>query len=83
MDMQNPDYDPNAFIDWLIKDVYKVKNDAALAHRLEMSPVQISKIRHRRYGIGALMLVCVHEDTGMHVRDIKARMYRKPVAMAA
>lgn len=27
--LENPKYDPQAFIGWLISDVFKVRNDAA------------------------------------------------------
>jgi hypothetical protein len=83
MNLQDPNYDPNGFIDWLIADVYKVKNDAALAHKIGISPVVISKIRHRKLVVGASMLIDIHEDTGMRVRDIKARMYRSGVDIDA
>jgi hypothetical protein len=76
MDLNNKDYDPHSFIDWLINDIYKVKNDAALAAKLEMSPVQISKIRHRVFPVGCNMLIAIHEDTGMRTLDIKKRMSR-------
>lgn len=80
MDLQSQDYDPNGFIDWLVKDVYKVKNDAALSRAIGCAPPVISKIRHRVLPMPLGMLVVVHEFSGIKTLDIKARMYRSAVA---
>jgi hypothetical protein len=80
MNLQDENYDPNGFIDWL-REVYKVKSDALLAIRIGISPVAISRIRHRYYGVGAAILIDIHEYTGMRTLDIKARMF-KPSADA-
>lgn len=77
MDLQNPKYDPNAFIDWLITDVYQVKNDSALSQAMGIAPPVLSKIRHRKLAVGCSMLVKIHEKSGMCTQDIKARMFRQ------
>lgn len=76
MDLQNENYDPIAFIGWLVRDVYHVKTDAQLAQRLEVAPSHISKIRSRKMRVPSSMLVVIHEDTGLHVRDLRARMWK-------
>jgi hypothetical protein len=78
----DPTYDPNSFTDWAC-DILECKNDAALARKLDMSPVILSKIRHRKIGPTAPMLIALHEETGLHIRDIKARMFREPLREAA
>jgi hypothetical protein len=82
MNLQRSDYDPDAFIDWLVRDIYDVKNDRALARKLEMTQSVISKIRHRKIPVGDSILIAVHEYSGMRTMDIKKRMFRKLVAPA-
>lgn len=83
IDLQDSNYDPNAFIDWLIDDIYDANNDAALARAIGCSPVVISKIRHRRLAVPLGMLVVIHEFSGMRTLDIKARMFRQSVLAQA
>jgi len=63
-------YDPNRLIDYLIERL-NLKNDAALSRVLEVAPPVISKIRHRRLPVGASMLIRMHEETGMTVRELR------------
>lgn len=55
-----------------LKAQFNLKNDAALARFLEMSPGQVSKVRHGRLPFGAEMILNVHEITDMPIKDIKA-----------
>lgn len=75
IDLQDTNYDPNGFIDWL-HQVYNVRNDAQLARKMEMNPPQISKIRHRKLPVTAGMLIDVHEETGLPIMEIRKRMVR-------
>lgn len=49
-----------------------LKNDAALARFLEVSPVIISKIRHGRLAVGPSLIIRIHEATDMPVALIKS-----------
>lgn len=45
--------------------------DVALSTFLGISPPVISKIRHCRAGVGASLIIRIHEVTAMPVREIK------------
>lgn len=49
-----------------------LKNDAALARFLEISPVIVSKIRHGRLSVGPSLIIRIHEATDMPVALIKS-----------
>ena len=66
-------YDPDTLLDAL-RDKLKLKNDAALARVLGMAPPVISKIRHRKLAIGATILVRMHEESGLSVKDLRRLM---------
>lgn len=66
-------YDPNRLLDALIERL-NLKNDAALSRVLEVAPPVISKIRHRRLPVGASILIRMHEETGMSVRELRDLM---------
>lgn len=66
-------YDPNRLIDALL-DRLRLKNDAALCRVLDISPPIISKIRHGRLPVGASILIRMHEETGLHVRQLRELM---------
>lgn len=67
------DYDANRLLDALIEKMH-LKNDAALSRLLEVAPPVISKIRHRRLPVGASMLIRMHEETGLAVRELRDLM---------
>lgn len=60
----------NKLLDALI-DKIGLKNDAALARALSVSPPVISKLRHATLPIGGTLLVAVHEASGMSIREMK------------
>ncbi|MBD8531532.1 MULTISPECIES: hypothetical protein [unclassified Massilia] len=66
-------YDPNVLIDTLLSTL-KLKNDAALSRALEVAPPVISKIRHRHLPVGASMLIRMHEESGMSIKELRALM---------
>lgn len=68
-----PPYDPNRLFDAVI-DRLQLKNDAALCRVLEIQPPVISKIRHGRLPVGASILIRLHEETGLHVRELRNLM---------
>lgn len=66
-------YDPNKLFDTLIKQL-GLKNDAALARLLEVSPPVISKVRHRNLPVGATLLIRMHEISELSIKDLRSLM---------
>jgi hypothetical protein len=71
VDMAAPSYDPDRFLDAIIKHM-RLKNDAALSRALDVAPPVVSKLRHRAIAIGATHLLRAHEATGMTIAELKA-----------
>lgn len=63
-------YDPNGLLDTL-RLCLGAKNDASLARRLQVGREVISKIRHGRRGIGAGLLLRMHETSGLSVAELR------------
>lgn len=63
-------YDPNRLLDDL-RARLGLKNDAALARLLEVAPPCLSKIRHQKLPVGASMLIRMHEETDLSIRDLR------------
>ena len=63
-------YDPNHFLDCLIK-MTSVANDAALARKLKMSPRVITKMRERKISISASMMMWLNEITGLTIEELR------------
>ena len=66
-------YDPNTLLDTLIKTL-GIKNDAALSRALEVAPPVISKIRHKILPVGPSLLIRMHEESGLSIREIRNLM---------
>lgn len=66
-------YDPNRLLDTVLNRL-NLKNDAALCRLLEVAPPVVSKIRHGRLPVGASILIRLHEETGLHVRELRDLM---------
>ena len=66
-------YNPNHLLDILLGKM-QLKNDAALARMLEVAPPIISKIRHHRLGVGASLLIRMHNVTGIGINNLQALM---------
>lgn len=62
---------PNVLLDTIIER-YGVRNDAELSRMLEVQPPVLSKIRHHRLPVGAVLMIRLHETFGMPIGDIKA-----------
>lgn len=58
------------FLD-MVKMHLKVTTDSALAKVLGTSPPYISKVRSGRLPIQPAVVVRVHEETGLSIRDLK------------
>lgn len=61
----------NELLNLLQKKLEGKMNDAALSRKLNVSPVIISKIRHGRLPLGAVMIVKINEAFGMDIAEIK------------
>jgi len=66
----------NALLDSIIAR-QKLKNDAQLCRLLEVQPPVISKLRHGHVPIGASLLIRIHEETGMSIRELKDYLQRE------
>jgi len=66
-------YSPNYLLDFVIEKL-DLKNDAALARTLGITPPALSRIRHGKFPIGATLLIAMHEETGMKVRELRRLM---------
>lgn len=71
--LDNTNYDPDNLLDALIEKM-GLKNDAALSRLLHVAPPVISKIRHRRLPIGASLLIRMHEETDLSIKDLRILM---------
>lgn len=66
-------YNPNNLLDTM-RDKLDLKNDAALARALEVSPPVISKLRHRTLPVGASILIRMHEVSDVSIKDLRVLM---------
>jgi len=62
---------PHWMLDYLLI-TYKVKNDAELAKRLNVRSPVISKIRNRKSVVGAPLILEIHEEFELSIKEIKA-----------
>jgi plasmid maintenance system antidote protein VapI len=53
-------------------ELHKLKNDAALAHKLEVAPPVISKVRNGRLPIGDSLLIKVQRAFKMTLPEVEA-----------
>ncbi|HWY36891.1 MAG TPA: hypothetical protein VNX68_19760 [Nitrosopumilaceae archaeon] len=77
MPMSNADntveYDPKRLLDALIEKL-QLKNDAALSRILEVEAPLISKIRHGKIPIGGIMLLRMHDASGLSLKELRGLM---------
>src|ERR1700722_8828174 len=66
-------FNPNNLLDSLIERMH-LKNDAALSRMLEVAPPVLSKIRHGRLPVGASLLIRMHEETNLSIRELRELM---------
>lgn len=52
----------------------KLKNDAQLARKLGIDPPILSRIRHHRLPVGAMLLIRLNELTGLTIQELRALM---------
>jgi len=70
MGAKNPNENANRLLDMVMSKL-ALKNDVALCRCLEVAPPVISKIRHGSLQVGAMMLIRLHEESGMSIRELK------------
>lgn len=63
-------YDPDRLLNELIQKL-ELKNDAALAHALEVSPAVIRNIRHGKTPVSPDLLIRAHEVSNISIRQLK------------
>ena len=61
---------PHPLFDRII-EIYKFKNDAALARALKMPPANLSRYRARYRPICAHVILRIHDATGWPIKTIK------------
>jgi hypothetical protein len=84
VEADNPHYDPETLLDTLTT-MLGVRNDRHLADKLFGQPSQICKIRKRRTPVSAALLISMHEETGLSIRQLRALMgdFRESTAPSA
>jgi hypothetical protein len=60
----------NQLLDKVMHDM-GLTTDAALCRVLSISPPVLSKVRHGRVSFGAPLIISVHEETGMSIKEVK------------
>ncbi|KFC72663.1 helix-turn-helix domain-containing protein [Massilia sp. LC238] len=84
VEADNPHYDPDLLLDTLMS-LLGARNDRQLASRLSVQPSQICKIRKRNVSVAASLLISMHEETGLSLRQLRALMgdYREHTGASA
>ena len=70
---QQTTLNPNRLLDNVMATL-QLRNDAALARALEVSPPTISKIRRGRMPVSPALLIAMHEVTGYTIGDLRFLM---------
>ena len=78
-------YTPELFIDRLISRL-GLRSSSALARKVGLSPSVISKVRHRRLAVSGEILLKIHEETEIPIRELRhmmgdTRPYFSPVKL--
>ena len=66
-------FNANALLDAMLHQL-GLKSDAALSRRIGVAPPVISKIRHGTLSVGASMLIRLHEESGLSIRELRNLM---------
>jgi hypothetical protein len=69
-------YNPGHLFDTLLEKL-DLKSFAALARVLDVAQPVISKMRHGQLEIGPTMLISMHEESGLSVKELRALMGTK------
>ncbi len=71
--MYQLNYDPNALVNSVICTLH-LKNDFHLSKVLGISPSTIARIRYFQLPVSASILVRLHQETGLSVKELRAMM---------
>jgi len=66
-------YDPNRLFNHVIA-WHSLKNDAHLSRFLTVAPPVICKVRRGRLPMGASLMIRLHEETGLTIREMRTIM---------
>ncbi len=66
-------YCPDNFLNRLLGKM-QLKNDAALARELEVTPAVVSRIRNKRAPISANLLLMIHDSTEIGIAELRRMM---------
>jgi hypothetical protein len=66
----SPDYQPERLVEQL-KEVLQVANDTKLSYALFVPPDFISKLRCRRIGLSAALLIRMHDVSGLTMNNLR------------
>jgi hypothetical protein len=72
---ENRDFGPKQLFDMVI-DRLGLKSDRALTRLIDISPSIISKMRSETTPMSDYVLLCLHEETDIPIRELKS--YLKP-----
>lgn len=67
---EHPHFNPDVLLD-AVKARLGLPSDYALSKRLEMHASYISRVRHRHLPISPELIVSMHEETKMSIRDLR------------
>ena len=73
LDQLESEYDPNLLLDALLQQ-FNLANDTELSRFLSINSSIISKLRHRKTQITPALFVCIHEATGIKIKNLRALM---------
>jgi hypothetical protein len=68
--LTDPNYKPDHLLDCM-QESLGLKNDAALAYALDVSPVAISKVRNKALPLGPVMLVNMADLTNKSIAALR------------
>ena len=71
--LDQSNYQPGKLLDGM-QEKLGAKNDAELSRILKVAPPIISKIRHRRAPVSSSILLRMHEESNIEIRDLQAMM---------
>lgn len=66
-------YSPDNFLNRLLGRL-QLKNDAALARTLEVTPAVVSRIRNKKVPISANLLLMIHEVSEIAIPELRRMM---------
>lgn len=79
-DIRAPSYTPNRLLN-VVAERLNVKHDRALSLALDYSHPQLSRIRHRKNPVSALLLVQILDRTDLTMKELR-RLMGVPFAAA-